>query len=232
MFESTVSVRHDKAAVTAPRAALRRRERGDARIAATRALDVFIAVLVILFTLPLLAAIALAIRAQDGGPALFAQERVGRNGRRFRCLKFRSMVLNAEARLTEVLKSDAAARAEWGRDHKLRNDPRITGIGDFLRRSSLDELPQLFNVLRGDMSIVGPRPIVMAEIPRYGRHFEYYCAVRPGITGLWQVSGRNDISYRRRVAMDTVYARHKSLGWDLKLLILTIPAVLFANGSY
>jgi exopolysaccharide production protein ExoY len=199
---------------------------------AGRLFDVLIALAVIVFTLPLLVMIAIAIKAQDGGPTIFAHERVGRDGRLFKCLKFRSMVLNAEERLAELLRRDRAARAEWAKDHKLRDDPRITAVGDFLRRSSLDELPQLFNVLKGEMSIVGPRPIVVAEIPRYGRWLGYYCAVRPGITGLWQVSGRNDVSYRRRVAMDTLYAMNKSLAWDVQLLVLTVPAVLFASGSY
>jgi exopolysaccharide production protein ExoY len=199
---------------------------------AGRALDILIAIAVILFTLPLLIMIVLAVKTQDPGPAVFAHSRVGRGGRTFKCLKFRSMVRNADERLAELLKTDPVAQAEWARDQKLRHDPRITPVGDFLRRSSLDELPQLFNVLRGDMSIVGPRPIVADEIPRYGRRIKDYCAVRPGITGLWQVSGRNDVSYRRRVAMDSVYARRKSLAWDMKLLLLTVPAVLFASGSY
>jgi exopolysaccharide production protein ExoY len=197
-----------------------------------RALDLTIALSILLFTLPLLIVVALMVRMQDGGRAVFAHERVGHNGRMFKCLKFRSMVLDADRRLAELLASDPYARAEWDRDHKLKCDPRITRVGAFLRRSSLDELPQLFNVLRGDMSIVGPRPIVTAEISRYGRRFQHYCAVKPGITGLWQVSGRNDVAYRRRVAMDTLYARHKSLAWDIKLLLLTVPAVLFASGSY
>ena len=227
MYDSAVADRYGKT-----RAGSRARKRARSVIDASRAFDIAIAIAVIIFTLPLLVAIAVAVWSQDGGPALFAHERIGRGGRKFKCLKFRSMVIDSEQRLKEVLKRDAKARAEWARDHKLRCDPRITRIGDFLRRSSLDELPQLFNVLRGDMSIVGPRPIVSAEVPRYGRHFNSYCEVRPGITGLWQVSGRNDISYRRRVAMDSVYARNKSLGWDIKLLVLTVPAVLFANGSY
>ena len=197
-----------------------------------RALDVTVALSILIFALPLLIVIAVLVRMQDGGRAVFAHERIGRNGRMFKCLKFRSMVLDADRRLAELLDSDPYARAEWERDHKLKNDPRITRVGAFLRRSSLDELPQLFNVLRGDMSIVGPRPIVTAEISRYGRRFQHYCAVKPGITGLWQVSGRNDVAYRRRVAMDTIYARHKSLLWDIKLLLLTVPAVLFASGSY
>ena len=197
-----------------------------------RALDLIVALSILIFTLPLLIAIALVVRMQDGGRAVFAHERVGFGGRSFKVLKFRSMVLDADRRLAELLASDPYARAEWERDHKLKCDPRITRVGAFLRRSSLDELPQLFNVLRGDMSIVGPRPIVTAEISRYGRRFQHYCAVKPGITGLWQVSGRNDVAYRRRVAMDTIYARHKSLAWDIKLLLLTVPAVLFASGSY
>jgi exopolysaccharide production protein ExoY len=197
-----------------------------------RALDLTIALGILIFTLPLLIVVAMLVRMQDGGRAVFAHERIGRNGRMFKCLKFRSMVLDADRRLAELLASDPYARAEWDRDHKLKCDPRITRVGAFLRRSSLDELPQLFNVLRGDMSIVGPRPIVTAEISRYGRRFQHYCAVKPGITGLWQVSGRNDVAYRRRVAMDTLYARHKSLAWDIKLLLLTVPAVLFASGSY
>jgi len=199
---------------------------------AIRLLDVTIALCAIIFALPLLVMIALSVFAQDRGPAVFAHERVGRSGRTFRCFKFRSMVTDADKRLQDLLERDPQARAEWARDHKLRRDPRITPVGDFLRKSSLDELPQLFNVLRGEMSIVGPRPIVAAEIVRYGRHFPRYCAVKPGITGLWQVSGRNDVSYRRRVAMDCIYARRKSLAWDIKLLFLTVPAVLFASGSY
>jgi lipopolysaccharide/colanic/teichoic acid biosynthesis glycosyltransferase len=184
------------------------------------------------FLLPLLVVLTLCVVAQDGGPAVFAHERIGRGGRRFKCLKFRSMVRNADEKLAELLKRDPVARAEWARDHKLRRDPRVTPIGDFLRKSSLDELPQLFNVLRGEMCIVGPRPIVVAEVPRYGRRFEHYCLVKPGITGLWQVSGRNDVSYRRRVAMDSLYARRKNLAWDIQLLVLTAPAILFARGSY
>ena len=197
-----------------------------------RAFDIFVALAVILFTAPLLIVIALGVKLHDGGPALFGHERIGRGGRMFRCMKFRSMVVDADARLAALLAADPQARAEWARDFKLKRDPRITPLGDFLRRSSLDELPQLFNVLRGDMSIVGPRPIVRSEAARYGARFESYCAVRPGITGLWQVSGRNDVSYRRRVAMDAVYARSKCLSWDVKILLLTVPAVFLAKGSY
>ena len=150
----------------------------------------------------------------------------------FKCLKFRSMLVDADRRLQELLAQDPVARAEWERDHKLRDDPRITALGSFLRRSSVDEIPQLFNVLRGEMSLVGPRPIVAAEVPRYRRYINHYCSVTPGITGLWQVSGRNDVSYRRRVALDVTYARSKSLLFDLKILAATVPAVLLRKGSY
>jgi len=199
---------------------------------ATRLLDLVIALIAIVFTAPLLLAVALAIKLSDGGTALFGHRRIGRGGKTFDCLKFRSMVIDADQRLARVLANDPEARAEWARDHKLRNDPRVTPLGEFLRRSSLDELPQLFNVLRGEMSIVGPRPIVAGETPRYGHRLAAYCSVRPGITGLWQVSGRNDTSYRRRVAMDTLYAHRKSLALDIGILFQTVPAVLFARGSY
>jgi exopolysaccharide production protein ExoY len=202
------------------------------RFDSTRVLDVAIALAVLVFTAPLLVALALTIKLQDGGPALFAHSRIGRGGRTFRCFKFRSMVIDAEARLKALLESDLRARREWEADYKLRKDPRLTPMGDFLRKSSLDELPQLFNVLRGEMSIVGPRPIVQAEVVRYGPAFRHYCSVRPGITGLWQVSGRNDVSYRRRVALDRLYAGSKNLGTDLRILVLTVPAVLSRNGSY
>jgi lipopolysaccharide/colanic/teichoic acid biosynthesis glycosyltransferase len=191
-----------------------------------------LALLGLLFVLPLMIAVALAIWVQDRGPVLFAHRRVGRGGKPFYCLKFRSMALDSEARLAELLATDPAARAEWEADHKLRNDPRVTPLGVFLRKTSLDELPQLFNVLRGEMNLVGPRPIVEAEIVKYGSRFRHYCAVKPGITGLWQVSGRNDVSYRARVAMDTLYARRQSAVLDAWVIMATIPAVLARKGSY
>jgi exopolysaccharide production protein ExoY len=197
-----------------------------------RGFDIVAAASVLLLTAPLLVAIALLVWAMDGGPALFSQPRIGRDGRHFRCLKFRSMCVDADARLARLLASDENARREWQADHKLRVDPRITRLGRFLRKTSLDETPQLINVLRGEMSLVGPRPIVDAEITRYGRRFAAYCAQRPGITGLWQVSGRNDVSYRRRVALDTAYAARKSIALDMRILAATIPAVLLRRGSY
>ena len=197
-----------------------------------RALDIVIAFLALVFVLPLMGIVALAIFLQDGGPVFFAHRRVGRGGKPFFCYKFRSMAVDAEARLAELLQRNAAARAEWARDHKLRDDPRVTPLGAFLRRSSLDELPQLFNVLQGSMSLVGPRPIVDAEISRYGKRFRHYCSVKPGITGLWQVSGRNDVSYRTRVALDCLYAKSQSPVLYLWIVVVTIPAVLSRKGSY
>ncbi len=197
-----------------------------------RALDMTIVSLALVFLLPLMVLVALAIFLQDGGPVLFSHRRVGRGGRPFYCLKFRSMAVGAEARLASLLASSPTARAEWARDHKLRIDPRITPLGAFLRRSSLDELPQLLNVLRGEMSVVGPRPIVDAEISRYGRRFRHYCSVKPGITGLWQVSGRNDVSYRARVAMDCLYVKAQSPVLYVWIVVATIPAVIMRKGSY
>ena len=197
-----------------------------------RLMDIAIVLLALLFLMPLMVVIALAIVAQDGGPIFFAHRRIGRDGRPFYCLKFRSMAIDAESRLGALLASDPVARAEWARDHKLRSDPRVTPLGAFLRRSSLDELPQFFNVLRGEMSVVGPRPIVEAEIYRYGRRFRHYCAVKPGITGLWQVSGRTDVDYRARVAMDCLYVKSKSPRLYVWIVVATVPAVLMRRGSY
>ncbi|MDB5468424.1 MAG: rfbP [Phenylobacterium sp.] len=191
-----------------------------------------IALLALIFLAPLMIVLAVAVYMQDGGGAVFAHRRIGRGGRHFPCLKFRSMAVDAEQRLADLLERDPVARAEWERDHKLRNDPRVTPLGAFLRKSSLDELPQLFNVLRGEMSLVGPRPIVDAEVAKYGRRFRHYCAVKPGITGLWQVSGRNDTSYRTRVALDCVYASHRNVWLDASVLARTVPAVLGRRGSY
>jgi lipopolysaccharide/colanic/teichoic acid biosynthesis glycosyltransferase len=142
------------------------------------------------------------------------------------------MYPDAAERLQNILLNDPQARAEWARDHKLRRDPRITPFGRFLRASSLDELPQLFNIIRGEMSVVGPRPIVQAEVVKYGPRFESYRRMRPGLTGLWQVSGRNNVHYRRRVAMDVLYSRRSSFLLDMKIVAMTLPAVLMSKGSY
>ena len=199
---------------------------------ASRVLDVTLAVTALIILAPLMAIVAAVIYILDPGPVIFAHQRIGHGGRSFPCLKFRSMVVDADARLRNLLETSAEARAEWERDHKLRDDPRVIGIGRFLRKTSLDELPQLWNVVRGDMSLVGPRPIVVGEISRYGRYFEHYCAVRPGITGLWQVGGRNDVSYRRRVAYDVTYSRARSCAMNVKIIAYTVPSVLFQRGSY
>ena len=198
----------------------------------SRAMDLIIAMVALLMFGPLMMMTAIAVAAERRGPILFMHTRIGRYGQRFKVYKFRSMHVDSDHILAAHLADDPVAAAEWKRDHKLRRDPRITGLGRFLRKSSLDELPQLFNVLRGEMSIVGPRPIVEAEVTRYGRFFNAYCAVTPGITGVWQVSGRNDVTYRRRVAMDALYARRKCLSLDIRLILATIPAVINRTGSY
>ena len=191
-----------------------------------------IALAILIFFLPLMIAVAVAVRLQDGGPAMFRHRRVGQRGVAFSCLKFRSMRVDAEARLEQHLSSNPEARREWERDHKLRYDPRVTALGHFLRKSSLDELPQLLNVLRGEMNLVGPRPIVEGEIAKYGWRYRHYIAVKPGLTGLWQVSGRNDVDYRTRVAMDSLYSLRRCSKLDLWILANTIPAVVLRRGSY
>ncbi|MEM9178105.1 MAG: sugar transferase [Pseudomonadota bacterium] len=196
-----------------------------------RATDFLIALVALVFLLPILIPIAIAIRISDGGPALFKQTRIGRDGNNFRCYKFRSMVIDADVRLKKLLDTDPRARREWQATQKLENDPRITAFGRFLRKSSLDELPQLINILRGDMSIVGPRPIVQNEIEKYGDYFTYYCQVRPGLTGLWQVSGRSDTSYGERVALDVRYVSDWSYSSDIKIMMMTVPAVLLSDGA-
>lgn len=197
-----------------------------------RPIDAVLAAALLLFTAPLLLSLALMVWMQDGKRPFFAQWRIGRNGKLFRCYKLRTMVRDADVRLRHLLESDMEARAEWERDHKLRRDPRVTALGRFLRKSSLDELPQLYNVLRGDMSIVGPRPIVSSEAARYGRWLGHYTAVRPGITGLWQVNGRNSTTYRRRVALDVTFVRRQSLALYFAILLGTLPAVLFQRGAH
>jgi len=196
-----------------------------------RVFDIAFALFLILLFAPLAILVAVLV-SLDGSPILFGHVRVGANGRPFRCWKFRSMCVDADEKLSEMLASDPTARDEWARDHKLRNDPRITTIGRILRLSSLDELPQLLNVLTGSMSLVGPRPIVEAEIPRYGSSFTAYCSCRPGLTGLWQVMGRNNVSYARRVQLDSAYAQHSSLKIDLLILLRTVVIVVRTEGVY
>ena len=190
------------------------------------------ALILLVFLAPVMILSAILIRLQDGGPILFGHVRVGRGCVKFKCLKFRSMTVDAEARLSAHLKQHPRAQMEWEHYQKLHKDPRVTPWGNFMRKSSIDELPQLINVLLGDMNLVGPRPIVEAEVPRYGRYIEAYAAVQPGITGLWQVSGRSGTTYRRRVALDTVYRRIRSPWLDLWILFLTVGVVLTRKDSY
>lgn len=199
---------------------------------AKRAMDIAIAGAALLLAAPFFLIVALLVRA-DGGPAFYAHPRVGRGGRIFGCLKFRSMVVDSQARLEALLAADPAARAEWETTRKLRHDPRITRIGRFLRATSLDELPQLINVLRGEMAIVGPRPVTQSELDRhYGAAAAHYLTVRPGITGLWQVSGRSETSYDQRVALDVAYVSQPSLLADLRILLKTPVAVLSRRGAH
>jgi exopolysaccharide production protein ExoY len=199
--------------------------------ATKRSLDVSVAATALFLLLPLLLLIALMVWAGDRKPPIYRHMRLGRDGRRFGCLKFRSMVTDGEAVLAAHLSANPRARAEWAETHKLTDDPRVTAIGQVLRKTSLDELPQLWNVLRGEMSLVGPRPIVPAEVARYGRAFATCFAVPPGVTGLWQVSGRSDTTYAERVALDLDYATRWSLRRDLVIMLRTIPAVLAQRGS-
>lgn len=191
----------------------------------------FVALLMLLLLSPALAIIAFLIWKRDGAPILFAHYRVGHNGKLFRCMKFRSMLRDSEQVLADLLRDDRRAREEWARDQKLANDPRITPVGHFLRRSSLDELPQLLNVLRGEMSLVGPRPITVSELTRYGRVRWHYLSVRPGMTGLWQVSGRNNTTYEERVALDRRYVEQRSLMGDVAILVKTVRVVALREGA-
>jgi Undecaprenyl-phosphate galactose phosphotransferase WbaP len=198
---------------------------------AKRVLDVVGAVTLAVLFSPLLLIVGLVV-AGDRGPIIYSHSRTGRHGRQFGCLKFRTMVPNAEQALRDLLHRDPQRKLEWMQDQKLRNDPRVTPIGRFLRSTSLDELPQLWNVLKGDMSLVGPRPVVRDEWQRYGRRLDTFLAAKPGVTGLWQVMGRNDCSYRRRVALDTFYVRKRNLLLDVFILLRTVKVVLRGRGAY
>lgn len=197
-----------------------------------RIADVVLALCGILLLAPFFIICYVAMVLFSPGPVLFRHQRVGFNGRRFDCLKFRTMSVDAAERLRRHLENDPAAAAEWVATRKLRNDPRVTPIGAMLRKSSLDELPQLFNVLKGDMSIVGPRPVTEEELSRYSDAVNAYFSCRPGITGLWQVSGRSTTTFQRRVVLDSYYAHHWSMVLDAKIIMATIPAVCFSNTAY
>ena len=197
---------------------------------AKRAMDVVGASAALILFTPLLAFIY-AVLMFSGGDPIFAQRRVGKNGELFACYKFRSMVKDASKALADYLEANPQARDEWNRNFKLEYDPRITWFGTMLRRTSMDELPQLFNVLRGDMSLVGPRPIVPSEIERYSNRIYAYYRCRPGMTGLWQVSGRNLVAYETRVRLDALYARKQSVWVDLVILFRTVRVVLSGAGA-
>lgn len=196
------------------------------------ALNKLVAALIVLMISPLLGFIAWRIWREDGAPITYGHYRVGIGGQLFRCLKFRSMVRDSERVLAELLASDPQAREEWARDHKLRNDPRITPIGRFLRKTSLDELPQLFNILRGEMHLVGPRPVTMEELSRYGRRRRHYLSVKPGMTGLWQVSGRNNTTYDQRVALDTDYVERRNPVFDFWIAFRTVKVLVTREGAH
>lgn len=199
--------------------------------ATKRLLDVVAASLFFVVFLPLLVIVAVGVWRSSPGPILFVQDRIGRGGLPFRFYKFRSMAMHSDEVLSSFLDTDADARRQWEQYQKLDRDPRITPFGRFIRRTSLDELPQFWNVLRGDMSMVGPRPVTSAERRRYGIAWPAYCSVRPGLTGLWQVSGRSNVTYEQRVQMDVRYVKNQSVLFDLVILCKTFSVVLGREGS-
>ena len=205
--------------------------RNSASLACKRVFDIVASFLALVLLAPLFLIVAVAIK-KDGGPAFYSHRRVGRDGAMFSCFKFRSMYEDSEKRLETLLAHDTEAKKEWEEHYKLKNDPRITRLGHFLRESSIDELPQLLNVLKGDMSLVGPRPVILKELEKYGEAKGTYLSVRPGLTGLWQVSGRNDLDYETRVALDVEYVESYAFRTDLIILVKTIRVVLEGRGAY
>ncbi len=199
---------------------------------AKRAFDVSAACLGLIFLSPLFLMVMLLVKLSDWGPIFYGHRRIGHNGQEFRCLKFRTMVTNGDKVLQEYLHNNPKAMEEWRATRKLQDDPRVTAVGAVLRKLSLDELPQLFNIIRGEMSVVGPRPVVRDELEMYENAAVYYLQSRPGLTGLWQISGRNDVSYATRVAFDTHYVENWSLVRDVVIIARTIPAVCAQRGSY
>lgn len=198
-----------------------------------RLFDIVFATFALLIGSPLFLLLALAVKCSSKGPVFYSHERIGRGGAPFSCFKFRSMYANADERLKTLLYENPELKREWDESHKLKNDPRITPLGAFLRKSSLDELPQFWNVLKGDLSVVGPRPVVKQEIAKhFGEKAPIILSVRPGLTGIWQVSGRNDMGYTMRIELDELYVDTQSLGLDLKLIAKTIPVILSSRGAY
>lgn len=207
-----------------------RSRRFDRGAIAKRGLDFGLALFLLPVVLPITLVLGL-LASLDGGPAFFGQMRIGYGGRLFRCWKIRTMVTDAEARLERHLSTNPAAAEEWACAHKLADDPRITRLGRLMRETSLDELPQILNVLRGEMSFVGPRPVIESEFELYCGYEWAYKSVRPGITGLWQVSGRNSVSYAERIRMDVHYARTRNLKGDMAIIVRTAGAVLGRTGQ-
>jgi len=197
-----------------------------------RVFDIVGALAAIILLLPLIGAIALAIKAWDRGPVFYRHRRVGLNGKPFDCLKFRTMVVNSDEALRRHLATNSEAAREWEETQKLKQDPRVTPLGRTMRKTSVDELPQLVNILKGEMSFVGPRPIVVAEVPKYGECIGHYLSARPGLTGPWQVSGRNDVDYSTRVTLDRHYVEQWSFARDLVIIASTVRVVVTARGSY
>jgi len=194
-----------------------------------RALDLFLSIFLLPVLIPILGILILWVR-KDGGPGLFVHERVGYRGQSFKCLKIRTMVMGAEDRLDGYLNANPEASIEWSRTQKLTNDPRITDLGKFLRKTSLDELPQIWNVIKGEMSLVGPRPVTRAELQRYGSNVDLYLQLTPGVTGLWQVEGRGDGCYNERIEMDKRYTENMSIFQDILLILRTAGVVVKPTG--
>lgn len=197
-----------------------------------RIVDVILASTALVLLSPLLLLVAIIVKLSDGGPVFYSHSRIGLGGASFKCLKFRTMRPNAGAQLAELLKVNPEAKIEWEATRKLKSDPRVTVVGGILRESSIDELPQLINIVRGEMSLVGPRPITAEELPLYGEHVSSYMAGRPGLTGHWQISGRSDVSYQQRVRLDVQYLQNWSLAWDLVIIAKTVPVLFSHRGSY
>jgi lipopolysaccharide/colanic/teichoic acid biosynthesis glycosyltransferase len=220
---------NDNVASEAPHSAPRK---GRFIEAGRRLFDIVFAAFALLATAPIFAVLLLMIRGSSRGPAVYKHRRIGRNGRQFDCLKFRTMVEDADQALDKLLAECADCRTEFQATYKLKNDPRITSVGKFLRKTSLDELPQFWNVLRGDMSVVGPRPIVEEERERYGADLPVVLSVRPGLTGLWQVSGRNDLDYQSRVELDKRYVLNQRFASDMQIILKTVSVMVKKDGAY
>ena len=197
-----------------------------------RLLDIFIILFFLPFWLPVFVILCFLVKITSKGPVFFGHERIGKNGKIIKCWKFRSMCINSQEILEQILKTDPVRRAQWEKDRKFIDDPRVTKFGHFLRKTSLDELPQLLNILKGDMSLVGPRPVTEPELVKYGKYKDYVLSVVPGLTGLWQVSGRSDIKYEERISLDSFYIQNWSIWLDIWILTKTIWVVINRKGAY